>query len=59
MIDEDPGDDKYLACALEANADFIVSGDEHILAIGEYEGVKILSPQEFLKILEANIKAES
>jgi len=51
-IEEDPEDDKYLACAIEANAEYIVSGDEHLLAIGEYEGIKIVSPQEFVKILK-------
>lgn len=50
-IEEDPEDDKYLACALEANADYIVSGDEHLLAIGEFERIKIVSPQEFVKII--------
>jgi putative PIN family toxin of toxin-antitoxin system len=50
-IEEDPEDDKYLACALEASADYIVSGDEHLLAIEEYEGIRIVSPQEFVKII--------
>ena len=50
-IEEDPEDDKYLACAIEANAEYIVSGDEHLLVIGEYEGIKIVSPQEFVKII--------
>ncbi|MBN1139223.1 MAG: putative toxin-antitoxin system toxin component, PIN family, partial [Anaerolineae bacterium] len=44
----DPDDDKFLACALEAQADCIVTGDPHLLTLGGYRGVAILTPREFL-----------
>jgi uncharacterized protein len=44
----DPDDDKFLACALEAEADCIVSGDPHLLTLGDYRGIAILKPHEFL-----------
>lgn len=44
----DPDDDKFLACAIEAQADCIVSGDPDLLTLGSYEGVAILKPHEFL-----------
>ncbi|HHW19238.1 MAG TPA: putative toxin-antitoxin system toxin component, PIN family [Firmicutes bacterium] len=43
----DPNDDKFVAAALESRADYIVSGDNHLLNLKEYEGVKILRPAEF------------
>lgn len=52
VIKDDPTDNKYLACALEGNADYIVTGDQHLLKVGEYEGTKIISPREFLDILK-------
>ena len=39
----DPDDDKFLACALEAGADCIVTGDPDLLTPGSYEGIAILS----------------
>jgi putative PIN family toxin of toxin-antitoxin system len=47
-----PQDDLILATAVSANADYLVTGDKQLLAIGYYEGTKIVSPREFLTILE-------
>ncbi len=44
----DPQDDKLIAAALEANADYLVSGDEHLLSLKEYREVRIVRPAEFL-----------
>lgn len=44
----DPDDDKFLAAALEAEADYIVSGDSHLLVLRDYRGVRIVKPGEFL-----------
>jgi len=49
VVTEDPTDDKYISCALEAGAEYIVSGDEHLKRIGSYRGIRILSPAEFLR----------
>ena len=44
-IEVDPDDNRVLECAVEARADFIVSGDtRHLLPLGEYEGIPIVSP---------------
>lgn len=48
----DPEDDIFLACALEGRADYIVSGDPHLLEIKYYHGVQIISPSQLLEILE-------
>ena len=52
VIEADPTDDKYLAAAVEGKADYIVTGDSHLKDLGEYEGVKIVSPSEFMRIIE-------
>lgn len=43
----DPEDDHILACATSAKADFLVTGDDDLLSLGSYEGVKILAPRAF------------
>ena len=49
IIKEDPGDDKFIWCALAGNAKFIISGDRHLLALKFYRKIKILSPADFIK----------
>jgi hypothetical protein len=39
LIKADPRDDKYLACALEGRADYIVSGDKHLLNLKAYRRI--------------------
>lgn len=52
IVEKDPTDNKILEAALEAEADFIVSGDKkHILPLKEFEGIKIISSAEFLKLI--------
>ncbi|MDI6815837.1 MAG: putative toxin-antitoxin system toxin component, PIN family [Actinomycetota bacterium] len=50
-ICRDPEDDKFLDVALNAKADFLVTGDEDLLVLKSYSNVKILRPAEFLDIL--------
>ena len=51
VVREDPADNKILECALEAKADYVVTYDEHILKLKEFEGIKLVSPKELLKRL--------
>lgn len=48
IIKDDPSDNQVLACALAADANFLVSGDQHLLSLGAYEGVKIVSAGDLL-----------
>ena len=50
VIKEDPDDDVLLECAVESNADYIVSGDEHLKKLKEFRKIKIVSVSDFLKI---------
>jgi len=49
----DPDDDKFIESALNAKASFVASGDRHLLDIGRYEGIRIVTPAEFLQDGEA------
>ena len=50
IISRDPADNRILECALESKADFIVSGDKHLLALCKFKKTKIVSPSQFLEI---------
>lgn len=48
----DPNDDPILASASDGHADYIVTGDRDLLALGEFEGITIVTPEQFLRILD-------
>jgi putative PIN family toxin of toxin-antitoxin system len=47
-ICRDPNDDHVIATALAVNADFIVTGDKDLLALTQYQSIRILTPRAFL-----------
>ena len=51
VVANDPSDDIYLAAATDGLAEYIISGDRHLLDLETYEGVRILSPRHFLTLL--------
>jgi len=52
VIREDPDDNKFLACAVEGNVDYIVSEDNDFKRLGAYDSIVVLGKQEFLRMLE-------
>jgi len=52
IIKEDPDDNKFLECAMHAKADYIISGDEHLLNLQEFRSIKILSPADFIILIK-------
>ena len=48
VILADPSDDHILACAVAGNADIIVSGDRHLLDLGQYRAIPIVPIADFL-----------
>ncbi|MEW6108523.1 MAG: putative toxin-antitoxin system toxin component, PIN family [Nitrospirota bacterium] len=48
-ISPDPKDNRFIECALAANASFIITGDKGLLSVKKYKGIKIISPEDFLK----------
>lgn len=51
-VKNDPDDDKFIDAAIQGHAKYIISQDRHLLDIKESEGVKILKPEDFLKLLD-------
>jgi putative PIN family toxin of toxin-antitoxin system len=47
-VPNDRDDDWVIQCALTANAEYIISGDRHLLSLGEVGPVRILSPADFV-----------
>lgn len=50
LVDE--SDNRYLECGVTGEANYIITGDEHLLALEEYEGIKIVSPAVFVTLYE-------
>ncbi len=52
IVKDYPPDNKILACALAAKADYLISGDKkHILFLKKIKNIPILSPEQFLKLM--------
>ena len=51
-ICRDADDDVVLATALAGKADVIVTGDDDLLVLKEFRGIRILSPRQFLELLD-------
>lgn len=51
-VPTDPKDNPIVATAVAAKADYLVTGDrKHLLPLGEYQGVRIVTPRQFLDLL--------
>lgn len=53
VVPNDPDDDIVVATAIATGASVIVSGDAHLLALGEHRGVRVVAPREFVLLLRA------
>ena len=51
-VSRDPEDDKFISCAVDGKCLYIVSGDNDLLSIGEYDGIEILTVADFLDRLK-------
>ena len=49
---KDPDDDKFIACALSASADFIVSGDKDLCDVVTHKSIKIIRASHLLKMID-------
>ena len=49
-VSPDPDDNHLFSCAIEAGADYIISGDKrHVLSIPEFRGVQTILPRDFVE----------
>jgi len=51
VVKDDPDDNKVIECAIESSSGHIITYDKHLLNIKEYKSIKILKPEEILKII--------
>ena len=49
QIKNDPSDNKFLSCAVEGKADYIVSGDKHLKEVKQFHGIQIVNAKEFVE----------
>ncbi|MDR1811628.1 MAG: putative toxin-antitoxin system toxin component, PIN family [Candidatus Fibromonas sp.] len=50
-ISRDKDDNEYIECAVECNANYIISGDSDLLELKEYNGIKIVTARGYLDIV--------
>jgi uncharacterized protein len=50
VVRADPADDKFIECAVALKTEAVVTGDKSLRAVGNYRGIKILNPGEFLSL---------
>lgn len=53
VVKRDPKDDMIIACAVAAQADYIISRDLDLLDLKTYQGIQIVSPEDFIHHLRA------
>lgn len=55
VIKADPDDDRVLECAIAGRADYIVSGDRHLLKLRTYENIPIVTVRNFMDSIRPNV----
>ena len=52
VVADDPDDDAVLECAVVGQANYLVSGDRHLLALGSYQNIQIVKATDFLAFIQ-------
>lgn len=55
VVKDDPDDDRILEAALAGDVDYIVSGDKHLLSLGAWKDIEIVSPAGFVEKVGVNL----
>jgi uncharacterized protein len=59
-VEANPDDDKFIECAVEGKADYLVSGNtKHLNVMQEYQGIPILQAAEFVLVLEREARRKA
>lgn len=58
VVAQDPDDDQFIECAIVADARWVVSGDHHLLDLGECQGIRILDAQDFIAKVKEQRESE-
>ena len=60
VVKADPDDDMFIECAVEGKADYLVSGNtKHLTNLKEYQGIQILTPAQFVLVLEREARRKA
>ncbi len=51
VVPDDPDDDAVIACAVAAQADYVITGDDHLLSMGTYQGIEICTVEHFVGVV--------
>ncbi|MGD9890458.1 MAG: putative toxin-antitoxin system toxin component, PIN family [Dehalococcoidia bacterium] len=54
VIPQDPPDNLVIGTAIAGAVDFVVSGNRHLLELGNYESIQIVTPRRFLDAFDAS-----
>jgi putative PIN family toxin of toxin-antitoxin system len=57
VIRDDPSDNRFLEAATAGHCEYVVSGNPHLLRVGDYRGITILTPAAFAAVLEQTPEA--
>jgi len=52
VVKEDPFDNKFLECAYEGKVKYLITKDKHLLKLKEFRNIKIITPEEALKLFK-------
>lgn len=52
IVTADESDNRYLECAIAGGATYVVTGDDHLLDVGNHQGISILTPAAFVTLLD-------
>ncbi len=50
VVKDDPDDNKFLEAGISGKSDYLITQDKHLLKIKQFKSIKIITPEEFLKI---------
>jgi putative PIN family toxin of toxin-antitoxin system len=54
VVDEDPDDDAVLNAAISGKAGYIITGDRHLLAVGRFRGVRMVTVDSALRLMRSD-----
>jgi uncharacterized protein len=58
IVTADPDDNKFLEAAVAGQAEYLVSGDHHLLDFGAHQGIRIVTAREFIDLLQALLSSD-
>jgi len=55
IVQDDPNDNQFIDCAVAAKADYLITGDKHLLKLAAFRMVKIISVDSFLEVIASGL----